>query len=110
MKYLVLTAVLSIGFSLSAIAEPSYQTPEYSGPSAKLDRGFDGYRDNSNTRMDRALADRDLQRMRANDRAFDAQTQRRWQNTQNEMDRRREETIRANERYILRQSKIRMND
>lgn len=110
MKNLVLMAVLSMGFAVPAFAESRYQTPEYSGPSAKMDRGFDGYRDNSEIRMNRALVERDVQRMRTNDRAFDAETQRRWHNTQNEMDRRRDEVIRGNQEYILRQSKIRTND
>lgn len=110
MRNLVLMAVLSMGFTASATAESSYQTPEYSGPSASLDPGFDRYRDDSNIRMNRALTERDLQRMRTNDRAFDAETQRRWHNTQNEMDRRRDDVIRGNQEYILRQSKIRMND
>lgn len=110
MKHLVFVTVLSMVCAAPAYAESSYQTPEYSGPSAKLDRGFDTYHDNRNTRMNRALVDRDIQRMRANDHAFDAETQRRWHNTQNEMDRRRDEVIRGNQQYILEQHKIRTND
>lgn len=110
MRHLFLIAALSIGAAAPAIADPSYQTPEYSGPSAKLDRGFDNYHDNSNTRMNRALVEHDLQRMRTNDSAFDTATQRRWENAQSEMDRRRDDVIRGNQEHILRQSKIRTND
>lgn len=110
MKHLIFMAALFIGCIAPAYADSHYQTPEYSGPSAKFDRDFDAYRDDRNIRMNRALTDRDMERMRTNDRAFDVETQRRWHNTQNEMDRRRDDIIRGNQEYILRQSKIRMND
>ncbi len=93
-RYLVLVTAVSIGVAFPAHAEPSYRTPEYSGPSAQLDRKMDDYRDSSDIRLKRELGERDIQRMRANDRAFDAETQRRWSNTQIEMDRRRDEVRR----------------
>jgi hypothetical protein len=87
--------------SLPAHAQNSYETPEFSGPTARFDRELEVRRDQENAlRSSRARLD-EAQRMRRNDLAVDRQNAHRAERVQNEMARKREESLRINQRYIL---------
>jgi hypothetical protein len=88
--------------SLSVAAQsPSYETPEYSGQSPRFDRGLDNYRDNSNALRASRERLQAIQRDRRNDLAVERQNAVRSMRVQNEMARKREESLRANQQHIL---------
>lgn len=104
MKFCLLNFVLAIACLL---AQPSYaqslssETPEYSGPTARFDRELDIRRDQENAlRVSRARLE-EAQRMRQNDLAVERQNTVRLQRVQKEMTRKREESLHANQIYIL---------
>jgi hypothetical protein len=104
MKYrlvnLGLCAFLSF-VPVGAFAQSGYETPEYSGPAARLDSGADRYRDQENAvRASRQRLDA-IRRDRRNDLAVDRQNERRTLRVQDEMQRKREESLRVNRQYIL---------
>lgn len=91
---LLITFALSLLNAVPAFAQSSYVTPEYSGPSARIEHG-----------MNRNGSPKPVQSERGavyyNDGAFEAEAAARHEHITREMDMRREETIRANQRYIL---------
>lgn len=95
MKTTFLAAVLFLSLtSADTWAQMSYETPQYSGPGARIEHGMN--RD-GNPRPVQS----DPRAVSRNDRAFDVQSAIRHQKVTREMDMRRDETIRANQRYIL---------
>lgn len=98
---IMVLAVLTILSAPASAQEPLYETPEYSGQSAKFDRSLDRYRDHSGALQasrDRLQA---IQRDRRNDLAVDRHNAYRSMRVQNEMTRQREQSRRANEMYRL---------
>lgn len=86
---------------LPAFAQSAYDTPEYSGPTARFDRELETRRDQEHAlRAGRARLE-EAQRMRRNDLAVDRQNVHRAERVQNEMARKREESLHINQRYIL---------
>lgn len=95
-----LCAFLSLA-PVGAFAQSGYETPEYSGPTARFDREVDRHRDQENAlRASRQRLDA-IQRDRRNDLAVDRQTERRSLRVQDEMQRKREESLRVNQQHIL---------
>ena len=68
-----------------------YQTPEYSGPSAKFDNGLEQYQQNRMRVQDAIRNQQQGQILRKNDTAADATFEQRLRRVQGEMDRRRDE-------------------
>ena len=105
MKFrLVIAAVLafSIFMPLGAQAQSlSSDTPEYSGQTPRFDRGMDNYRDTSGALRASRQRLQSIQRDHLNDLAVERHNATRTMRVQDEMQRQREQHLRANERYIL---------
>ena len=99
LNFLILAIVCLI--SLPAFAQNSFETPEYSGPSARFDRNLDQYRDNGNALRASRQRLEAIRKDNRNDLAVDRQNAYRAERVQDEMARKREESLRANQRYIL---------
>lgn len=95
-KYIPLIAALLLSGNAHAQSN-SYTTPEYSGPSAALESRGMG--------TPRALPSMPLREQptitRSNDTGYDRAIDARGRQISREMDRRRDDIIRANERYII---------
>lgn len=104
MKTRLLNSLLCAAVCLTALpafAQSSYETPEFSGPTARFDRELETRRDQDNAlRASRARLE-EVQRMRKNDLAVERHNTYRAERVQDEMARKREESLRANQRYIL---------
>lgn len=93
--------VLVCAASLPAYAQSSYETPEFSGPTARFDRELEVRRDQENAlRSSRARLE-EAQRTRRNDLAVDRRNAHRAERVQDEMARKREESLWINQKYIL---------
>ncbi len=106
MKHFHLLGLILLSAGITAAQahaqSPAYETPEYSGPTARFDRNLDRYRDQENAlRASRERLEA-VQRDRRNDLAVDHQNSVRSQRVQEEMARKREESLRANQLYRLR--------
>jgi hypothetical protein len=84
-------------------APGNYTTPEYSGPSARIDHGDMGGTEPMVTRSAPIGPS-------SSDRGFENRIEHRVEKIGREMDRRREESIRNNERHILKNNGIKTND
>lgn len=102
MRLIFCTALIAL-FALPALASGDYTTPEYSGPSARIDSGGMGGTEPMVTRSAPAGPS-------PSDRGFENRIERRGEKIGREMDRRREESIRNNERYILKNGGIKTNE
>lgn len=94
-KHILFAALILSGISFPAMAQISYETPEYSGPNARIEHGMNR---NGNPQPGRSGPGA----LRYNDRAYEAESATRHDKITREMDMRRDETIRANQSYILR--------
>ena len=103
-RYVIYSLVCACltAFTPDSIAQISiYETPEYSGPTARFDRELDTRRDQENAlRVSRQRLE-DVQRIKRNDLAVERQNILRGQRVQNEMTRKRDESLRSNQQYIL---------
>ena len=101
-RSLLILMALGVLLPCAALAQDAgYETPEYSGPTARFDRHLDQYRDQESalrTSRDRLQA---IQRDRHNDLAVERHNSVRSMRVQDEMQKQREESLRANERYVL---------
>lgn len=88
--------------AMPAWAQVSQNVPEYSGPTARFDRELENYREQGNAlRASRARIDA-VQRDRRNDLAVDRYNAQRSERVQSEMQRQRTDSLRANQRAVLR--------
>ena len=94
MKKLLMTAISLSTLAVPASAESNYNTPEYSGPSARIESG--GMR-NSEPMVTR----RPPLGPSPSDRGFDTRIEDRGARITGEMDRRREDSIRMKQEHIL---------
>ena len=86
---------------MAAMAQSSYEVPEYSGQSPKFDSGMDRYRDSNNALRASRQRLQNIQRDHRNDLAVERHNAYRAERVQDGMARKREESLRANQRYIL---------
>lgn len=105
--FIMVFVFLAVAAANGATAQSlSYDTPQYSGQTARFDRGMDYYRDHGNARRAAEQRLHAIQRDRRNDLAVDRHTN--WRNLQvrREMERQREDALRAAER----QQRLKLND
>ena len=93
-KIRILFAALLFAATPANAQKSRYETPEYSGPSARMDEAFDHYHKSQQNRRDMFNRNRDLQQIRRNDLYVDTQIEQRHKRVQLEMQRKREETYR----------------
>ena len=96
----VFTFVCLIAQPAAAQNSP-YETPEYSGPAARFDRELEADRNRNNALRASRERLQNIQRDRRNDLAVDRQNVYRTERVQNEMARKREESLRLNLQYML---------
>ncbi len=93
--------VLLTGTTAAMAQNTSYETPEYSGPTAKFDNEFDRYRDyRQEQRQLQSLQD-EAYKSRLNDTGVDSRIEGRNSQIQQEMKRKQHEAIRASREHIL---------
>ena len=90
----VLSFALLLFPGVSGAQISNYETPEYAGPSARMDRAFDRYREGEQQRREMFRRNRDFEQIRRNDLNVDRHIENRQVRVHSEMDRRREEVRR----------------
>ncbi|HEU4839076.1 MAG TPA: hypothetical protein VFS88_06675 [Micavibrio sp.] len=102
MRFVFYTGLLTL-LAVPALASGDYTTPEYSGPSARIDSGGMGGTEPMVTRSAPIGPS-------PSDRGFENRIERRGEKIGGEMNRRRDESIRNNEHHILKNNGIKMNE